>query len=108
METPKPATLAASKPVAVPQFAGGPIPLSALMQQQIPAYYANGFEVSLSGADVFIGLTHNGRQICTLNLSFISAKGMGSALNTLIKDFEEKSQTKVPTFDEVIKALDIK
>lgn len=105
MDTPKPVANPTPKPIVVPQF-GGPIPLAALMQQQMaPAYYANGFEVAVSGADVHITLTQNNRQICTLNLSFISAKGLGASLSGLIKELEERSQTKVPSFDDVINAM---
>ncbi len=79
-----------------------------MQQQPPPALYANGFQVDVSGSDVCVILAHNNRQIATVNLSFISAKTLGGTLSALIKELEEKSQTKVPSIDEVIKAMQIK
>lgn len=107
METPKSAINPAQRTVLIPQM-GGNVPLASLMQQMVPAYYANGFEVAVSGADVCLTLAQNNRQISTVNLSFISAKALGASLSALIKELEEKSQTKVPSIEEVAKAMQIK
>lgn len=77
-----------------------------MQQQMMPSFYANGFEISVSGADVCIKLSQNNRQICTLNLSFITAKGLGAGLSGVIKEFEERTQNKVPSFEEVMKAME--
>jgi hypothetical protein len=107
METPKPVINPTPRTVLVPQM-GGNVQLASLMQQMVPSYYANGFEVAVSGADVCITLAQNNRQIGTVNLSFISAKALGSSLSALIKELEEKSQTKIPSVEEVAKAMQIK
>jgi hypothetical protein len=107
METPNPAGNPVPRPIMIPQMAGN-IPLASLIQQMSPSHYANGFEVSVSGADVCVTLAQNGRQICTVNLSFTSAKALGVSLSGLINELEEKSQSKVPSVEEVVKALQIK
>ena len=75
--------------------------------QQTPGMYANGFEVAITGADVVINLTYNGRPLVTLNLSFTTAKALGGALSQLVSELEAKSETKVLLSDEVVKALEL-
>jgi hypothetical protein len=106
METPKAIGSPLSKPVMIPQMAGNiPIQLASLMQQVPPAFYANGFEVGITGADVCLTLSLNNRPLATINLSFITAKALGGALSGLVKDLEDKSRTKVPSAEEVARAL---
>jgi len=79
-----------------------------MMQQVAPSYYASGFGVEVSGADVCVTLAQNNKQICTVNLSFTSAKALGNALSGLIKELDEKSRTKVPSVEEVAQAMQLK
>ena len=76
------------------------------MQPQPASFYANGFEISVTGADLIITLVHNGRSFATLNLSFTTAKALGAGLSQLVADLEERSKTKVLSAEEVAKALE--
>jgi hypothetical protein len=69
--------------------------------------YANGFEIAITGADVVINLTYNGRPLCALNLSFTTAKALGVGLSGIMADLEQKSQTKVISVEEVARALEL-
>jgi hypothetical protein len=82
--------------------------LSGLMQPQLLSLYANGFEISATGADLIVTFVHNGKSFATLNLSFTTAKALGSGLSQLVADLEDRSKTKVLSAEEVVKALENK
>lgn len=106
METPNLIGSSPQKTFVIPQM-GGNVPLAALMQQMTPSLYANGFEISVTGADICMTLSQNNRLLSTINLSFITAKALGSSLSALIRELEEKSQVKVPSVEEVAQALQL-
>jgi hypothetical protein len=83
--------------------------ISGLMQPfpSVQAFYANGFDIAVTGPDVLVTLSQNGRVLMTLNLSFTTAKALGRGLASMMSDLEEKSQTKVLFVDEIAKALDL-
>jgi len=85
-----------------------PPQFSAMMQPQTASFYANGFEISATGADLVVTFIHNGRPFATVNLSFTTAKALGSGLSQLVADLEDRSKTKVLSAEEVVKALENK
>jgi hypothetical protein len=74
--------------------------------QPTQALYANGFEMNVTGADVMVTFSQNGRILMTLNLSFTTAKAMGRGLVDLVQNLEDKSHTKILFADEIEKALE--
>ncbi len=64
-------------------------------------YYFNGFTVAMSPMDCAIVLLHQDRPIAFLNTSHMVAKTLVAALDTLIKDFEEKSGQQILKLDEL-------
>ena len=63
--------------------------------------YANGFEVSITAADVRVALMVNGAKSAVLNLSFTSAKTLARHLNGLMDKFEGVSGHPIMVIEEV-------
>ena len=72
----------------------------------VPTVYANGFEVSVTGADIFTLLALNNRPAIVLNLSFTTAKALGRALSEVIADIERGTQIRTVTTDDIAKAME--
>jgi len=106
----KPVQAAPQQVVAPPRMPIGMLPpqLAAMMQPQTASFYANGFEIAATGADLVVTFVHNGRPFATMNLSFTTAKALGAGLSQLVAELEEKSKTKVLSVEEVAKALENK
>jgi len=100
---------APEKPTGLPMFVPGISGMPQMFQPfpPIQALYANGFEISVTGPDVLVTFSQNGRVLMTLNLSFTTAKALGRGLADTVKNLEEKSQTKVLFVDEITKALQL-
>ena len=74
---------------------------------QIPNGYFNGFEMSLTGADVMMVLKLNNNAIVQLNTSFTVAKTLAKKLSKIMEAFESSSNQRIMDTEEVITALDL-
>jgi len=92
-------------PIVVPGIGGMGMPQLFQPFPPIQALYANGFEINVTGPDVLVTFSQNGKVLMTLNLSFTTAKALGRGLADTVKNLEDKSQTKVLFVDEIAKAI---
>lgn len=67
----------------------------------LQSLYSNGILVSLTVSDISLTITINGQPTHTLNMSLTTAKTLAANINTAIKDFEEKTGSKVLEAKEV-------
>jgi hypothetical protein len=63
--------------------------------------YFNSFVVSVTPHDVLIVLQHNNQPISVLNTSHVIAKTLVKKLESLLETFEEASDSRIPTLDEI-------
>lgn len=71
----------------------------------VPKVYANGFTMGHGNADVQILLTHQGRPVTHLSLSFTVAKTLFIKLETLVSNFEKRVGRQMLTTSEIDKAF---
>src|SRR5689334_2592891 len=67
--------------------------------------YFNGFIVSMSPTDAVIVLQNNNKPIAYLNTTHTIAKTLANQLNGIIKNFEKDTKRKIPTLDQIVKAV---
>lgn len=68
----------------------------------IAGYYANGYEINFSGADVTIMFAMNGRPAFSLNLSSSTAKALGAGLTQMIEDVEKLTESKIWMSNDIV------
>ena len=78
---------------------------AALVSQDVPHIYANGFVNALSDADIIVVLERNNSPVAVLNMSYTTAKSLAHKLSQLIADFEKDSNQSIMTTDVVSEAL---
>jgi hypothetical protein len=66
-----------------------------------PRYYANGFIMAQSLADLSVVLLTNGAASGVLTLSMISAKTLAVELANIVEGFEKSTGQKIPSMAEV-------
>lgn len=71
---------------------------------ETPRFYANGFAVRASNADVRIVLMLDGRPVQVTHLSYTLAKTLVKKLGVFVDDFETKVGREMLTTDDVTAA----
>ncbi len=77
-----------------------------LKSSDIDKIYFNEFALGVSKNDMFILVRCNGKEEAILNLSHITAKSLAISLTEAISKFEENTNQKIMTSDEIEKMLD--
>jgi hypothetical protein len=72
-----------------------------LLNDGITDYYVNGFTAGYSATEVHLILNEHGKDLCLVQLSFPTAKSLLNVINKILKSYEEKTQTIIPTLDEL-------
>lgn len=72
----------------------------------LPNVYFNGFQLSLSNADVNAILLLNGSPQMGLSMSYTSAKTLHAHLGNLIQTLESVTGRQIMTIDEVAKGME--
>lgn len=67
------------------------------LRSPLPRIYANSFINVLSDADVMTVFQSNGQNVSVLNMSYVVAKALGSALMEATTNYETKYNTKIPS-----------
>lgn len=67
----------------------------------LQSLYSNGILVSLTLSDISLTITINGQPTHSLNMSLTTAKTLAANINTAIKDFETKTNSRVLEAKEV-------
>lgn len=75
--------------------------LQSAIESSSPKFYCNGFANGLGNTDVILALFQNRSPICTINMSYITAKSLALKLAELIQTFEAKTDSVIPTTDAV-------
>jgi hypothetical protein len=88
-------------PVAVSQRVLPEPLVAALRDPTTQRLYANGFTIGFSNADAHIVLQLFGRPIAVWNLSYTLAKTLAKQLTQLIATWEQATQHRIATTDEV-------
>lgn len=78
---------------------------TAIDNDGIPKYYANGFTFAAGNADFILVLQKNNRPELVVNLSLTIAKTLAEKLGDFIKNLEENSGSKILTTNQIESAL---
>jgi hypothetical protein len=73
----------------------------ALNNKDLPVKYFNGFILGLGGVDVSFVLKLNNEPILNLNLSYSLAKTLVEKLGDLLATYEESTQQRIMTTDQI-------
>jgi hypothetical protein len=84
---------------------GLPEQMGVMMGASPKLLYMNGFKVGYSATDVFIVLQRNGSDMGVLNISYTLAKTLSEALQTLIKELEQKTGQTIMTAQVISTAM---
>lgn len=69
--------------------------------REIPALYINGFDLSITSADIRFNLTLDGQPMQVLHLSYTLSKTLVEKLGQVMRDFEAATQNEIMTTDAV-------
>ncbi len=75
------------------------------LDPRVPQYYFNSYVVALATADITCILERNGTPVCSLNMSFTTAKTLAAALGQAVSDLEAKAGREIMTTQEVEKFI---
>lgn len=78
---------------------------AALLSEEIPSFYCNGFANTLSTGDITTVLEMNGKPVAILNMSYTIAKTLSQKLGVLIAKLESATGREMLTNDEIAAAL---
>jgi hypothetical protein len=73
---------------------------------ELNSIYFNAFGIGVSKNDILILLKRNGKPEAVLNASHITAKSLVSSLDEALRGFEDKTNQKIPTSDEIEKLME--
>ena len=73
---------------------------------ELNSIYFNAFGIGVSKNDILILLKRNGKAEAVLNASHITAKSLVSSLDEALRGFEDKTNQKIPTSDEIEKLME--
>ena len=73
---------------------------------ELNSIYFNEFAIGVSKNDILILLRRNGKAEVVLNASHITAKSFLSSLDEALTGFEDKTNQKIPTSDEIEKLME--
>lgn len=73
---------------------------------ELNSIYFNAFGIGVSKNDILILLKRNGKAEAVLNSSHITAKSLVSSLDEALRGFEDKTNQKIPTSDEIEKLME--
>ncbi|MBE9200776.1 MULTISPECIES: hypothetical protein [unclassified Nodularia (in: cyanobacteria)] len=73
---------------------------------ELNSIYFNEFAIGVSKNDILILLRRNGKAEVVLNASHITAKSFLSSLDEALRGFEDKTNQKIPTSDEIEKLME--
>jgi hypothetical protein len=73
---------------------------------ELNSIYFNEFAIGVSKSHTLISLRRNGKAEAVLNAYHITAKSLVSSLDKALKEFEEKTNEKIPTSDEIEKLME--
>jgi hypothetical protein len=75
---------------------------------RVHSLYFNGFEVNNSLSDMNMLLMLDGVPLVRLNLSFTTAKTLGSYLSDTVANFEKNTEHTIMSMDDVLTRLEKK
>jgi hypothetical protein len=70
-------------------------------------FYANGFSIAISAADVILILLLNNQPIATVNITHSVAKSIVETLGVILKQFEKKTRSKITTLNIIAEKMNI-
>lgn len=73
--------------------------------RSIPDIYLNGLEIGLTLSDIRVTALVDGKQQCTLHMSFTTAKTLASNLTSAIRTFERLTEHKIMVMAQVEKGM---
>ena len=73
---------------------------------ELNSIYFNAFGIGVSKNDILILLKRNGKAEAVLNASHITAKSLVSSVDEALRGFEDKTNQKIPTSDEIEKLME--
>ncbi len=73
----------------------------AILSDDVPKFYANGFAAFRGNADMGIIFQHNSKPNLIINMSFTLAKTLSRKINQMISDFEKKTGIDILTTSDV-------
>ena len=79
--------------------------VQAMLRSPLPRFYANGFAIAQTNADVSVVLLTNGQPVGVLSMSYISAKNIVIQLGKSVEDFETAIGHKIKTIEEIGEAM---
>jgi hypothetical protein len=82
-----------------------PEQMQAMLHAPVPRLYANGFGLAQTAADTSVILLLNSAPVGVLTMSMIAAKTLTTELSKTIEAYEQKTNSKVSTMQEVAIAL---
>ena len=74
---------------------------AAILSDEVPKFYVNGFAVFQGNADMGIVFQCNGRPNLVINTSFTLAKTLSEKINQMVSDFEKKTGINILTTSDV-------
>ena len=77
-----------------------------IQSSELNSIYFNAFGIGVSKNDILILLKRNGKAEAVLNASHITAKSLVSSLDEALRGFEDKTNQKIPTSDEIEKLME--
>lgn len=78
---------------------------AAILSDEVPKYYVNGFASFQGNSDMGIVFQCNGKPNLVINMSFTLAKTLSEKINNMISDFEEKTGINILTTSDVDKKM---
>ncbi|PSC06738.1 hypothetical protein SLNSH_02780 [Alsobacter soli] len=75
------------------------------MLKEMPRFYVNGFQNSLSNADVTIAFVQNGIPEVAINMSYTTAKTLAVMLGQLVAQLEEATGREIMTTQVIDQSL---
>ena len=77
----------------------------AMMNDNVPKFYGNGFSLALGSGDITILLKNGIKEVTITNLSFTTAKTLSIKLGNAISFLENQSKNTIMTTDEIEKSF---
>ena len=74
----------------------------------IPNFYVNGFTCGYSVSEAHIIFNQHGINSCIVQMSFPALKSLSSALNLVVKNYEEKFEETISNLEERKQKIGVK
>jgi hypothetical protein len=72
-----------------------------IKEGKTPSFYITGFVTGYSLTEVHLLFHEHGKNSCLVQLSFPVAKSLTNALNTILKNYEEKIGATIPSVEDL-------